>query len=583
MVTMAGGSRVRGRVLTFAFLLAVVTYLDRVCISAAAPFIMEDLHLTVLQMSVVFSAFTLAYSLFEVPSGWLGDVRGPRRVLTRIVLWWSGFTMLTGAAAGLNSLVTIRFLFGAGEAGAFPNMARALSRWFPSRERGQANGVLFFGSRVGGMLSAPIALLLIRGIGWRLSFVAFGSLGLVWAAAWYAWFRDRPSEHQGVDTGELAWIEQDAPSISEDGTPWSTLLRSRNLWAICAMYFAYGYGLYFYFTWLPTYLTRVLGFSQLSGGLFAALPFLLAGLANLAGGWLTDRLARSRGLRAARCGLGFAGFLTCAALLLASALAAPPIAKAVLLAVALGSVDLALGACWAVCLDVGVEHAGVVTGFMNTVGNIGGLIAPLVVGVAVDRWQSWTIPFYITSAIYACGAIAWLAIDPYQRVGRDGAKRRELFRAVAQALARVLHRHRHRLTSAAHVHLHRAFIAVLGVDELARHRAGLRRFAFHRERDFVAFTLVVTHLAVRRAAPRSLRNELLRIVGVFLRDAHGRRRRRHLPHAGHAHFRLYFPPAVPPRRLREHKNGHPDHCGDESQRAKSHPPPPEDEGYKIFC
>src|ERR687887_2747017 len=141
--------RVRTRVLGFAFALAVVTYLDRICISAAAPFIMADLHLSVLQMSVVFSAFTLAYSLFEVPSGWLGDVKGPRRVLTRIVLWWSAFTMLTGAARGMNSLVAIRFLFGAGEAGAFPNIARSFSQWFPRRERGRANGILFLGSRIG--------------------------------------------------------------------------------------------------------------------------------------------------------------------------------------------------------------------------------------------------------------------------------------------------------------------------------------------------------------------------------------------------------------------------------------------------
>src|SRR5216117_3084192 len=145
-------TRVRTRVLGFAFLLAVVTYLDRICISAAAPFMMEDLHLTVLEMSAVFSAFTLAYSIFEIPSGWLGDTKGPRRVLTRIVLWWSAFTMLTAAARGFASLVAIRFLFGAGEAGAFPNIARSFSRWFPRRERGTANGVLFLGSRIGGML-----------------------------------------------------------------------------------------------------------------------------------------------------------------------------------------------------------------------------------------------------------------------------------------------------------------------------------------------------------------------------------------------------------------------------------------------
>ena len=197
--------------LSFAFLLAVITSLDRICISAAAPFIMEDLHLTVLQMGAVFSAFTLAYSIFEIPSGWLGDTRGPRLVLTRIVLWWSAFTMLTATARGFTSLLSIRFLFGAGEAGAFPNIARSFSRWFPRRERGTANGVLFLGSRVGGMLSAPVALLLIRQWGWRASFVAFGTLGIVWAAAWHAWYRDRPSDHPDVSADELAWIEQDRP------------------------------------------------------------------------------------------------------------------------------------------------------------------------------------------------------------------------------------------------------------------------------------------------------------------------------------------------------------------------------------
>jgi MFS family permease len=411
---MARPTRARLRVLAFAFLLAVVTYLDRICISAAAPFMMEDLHLTVLQMSAVFSAFTLAYSIFEVPSGWLGDTRGPRRVLTRIVLWWSGFTMLTGAAQGFASLVSIRFLFGAGEAGAFPNIARSFSRWFPRRERGTANGVLFLGSRIGGMLSAPAALLLIRRWGWRASFVAFGTLGIVWAAAWYAWYRDRPSDHSAVNADELAWIGQDGRPLEGrgTGTPWRALLTSRNLYAICAMYFAFGYGLYFYFTWLPTYLIRELGFSLLAGGLFAALPFGLAGGADLVGGRLTDRLARTRGLRVARCGLGFAAFLTCAALVVTSTRAPQPVVKAVLLALALASADLALGACWAVCLDVGADHAGVVTGFMNTFGNLGGLVGPIVVGIAVDWWHSWTFPFYVTALVYAAGALAWLAIDP---------------------------------------------------------------------------------------------------------------------------------------------------------------------------
>jgi len=414
-------SRARGRVLAFAFFLAVVTYLDRVCISAAAPAIMRDLHLTVLQMSVVFSAFTLAYSLFEIPSGWLGDVVGPRRVLTRIVVWWSGFTMLTAAARGYPSLVAIRFLFGAGEAGAFPNVARSFSRWFPTGERGRANGVLFLGTRVGGMLSAPVALVIISSWGWRASFVVFGALGLVWAAAWFTWYRDEPAEHPAITDEERASIDShsaESLALQPPGgtlaphTPWAALLGSPNLYAICAMYFAFGYGLYFYFTWLPTYLISVLGFSVFSGGLFAALPFLLAGFADLTGGWLTDHLSRRYGLRVGRCYLGCAAFSTCAAFVFGSTLPLPPAGKSVLLACALASVDLALSACWAVPIDVAPDHAGVITGFMNTIGNLGGLLCPLVIGLAVDRWGSWQFPFYVTAAVYASGGLAWLAIDP---------------------------------------------------------------------------------------------------------------------------------------------------------------------------
>jgi sugar phosphate permease len=438
-------TRVRARVLGFAFFLAVVTYLDRICISAAAPYIIDDLHLSVLQMSVVFSAFTLSYSLFEIPSGWLGDIIGPRRVLTRIVLWWSAFTMLTATARGFPSLVAIRFLFGAGEAGAFPNIARSFSKWFPIRERGRANGVMFLGSRVGGMLSAPVALLIVSRWGWRASFVLFGTIGLVWAARWFFWYRDRPEDNPSVNLEELAWIQQDVQAGPErlaphslrrvarsfqggdirQATPWAALLRSRNLYAICAMYFAFGYGLYFYFTWLPTYLIKQLGFSQFATGLFASLPFALAGFADIAGGWLTDFLCRTRGLRAGRCYLGCAAFLACAALVFSSTLPVPPVAKAVLLALALASADLSLGACWAVPIDIAPDHAGVVTGFMNTLGNLGGLVGPLVVGIAVDRWGSWTFPFYVTAVVYACGALAWLAIDPTRPLATIRRNRRD--------------------------------------------------------------------------------------------------------------------------------------------------------------
>jgi nitrate/nitrite transporter NarK len=211
----------------------------------------------------------------------------------------------------------------------------------------------------------------------------------------------------------VAWIEQDGTaSRHHPPTPWRALFASRNLYAICAMYFAFGYGLYFYFTWLPTYLIKVLGFSPLAGGVFAALPFLLAGMADIGGGWLTDHLSRRYGLRVGRCYLGMTSFLVCAALLFGSTLAAGAVTKALLLAAALASADLALSAAWAVPLDIAPDHAGVMTGWMNTLGNLGGLFGPLVVGYAVDRWQSWTIPFYVAAAIYTAGAMAWLAVDP---------------------------------------------------------------------------------------------------------------------------------------------------------------------------
>ncbi len=200
-------SRVRYRVLAFAVALAALTYLDRVCIAQTAPAMMRDLGLTNVQMGFVFSAFTIAYAVFEIPTGAWGDRIGSRRVLTRIVIWWSSFTIATAAAYNYASLLVIRFLFGMGEAGAFPNVSKSFSRWFPTAERGTAQGIFFAGAHLGGGLTPLLVAALLSVMTWRLVFVVFGTVGFVWAVAWFQWFRDEPADHPAVNRAERKFIE----------------------------------------------------------------------------------------------------------------------------------------------------------------------------------------------------------------------------------------------------------------------------------------------------------------------------------------------------------------------------------------
>jgi ACS family glucarate transporter-like MFS transporter len=410
----------RRSLLGLVFALAVITYLDRLCISAAMPWMAAEFNLTPDQKGWIFSAFTLAYAAFEIPSGWLGDRFGARMALTRIVLWWSAFTMLTGAAFGFWSLLAIRFLFGAGEAGAFPNIARAVSRWFPEREQGRAMGVSFVGLAAGSTMTTPVVLTLMQLQSWRWVFVECGIIGALWCVAWRRWFRDRPEEHPAVNQAELKLIRagrSDQEPEPSHRVPWTTLLTSANMAFICLMYFAYGYGLYFYITWLPTYLLEARGFSINSTKWLAAAPWMLSALAFWIGGCTTDWLARRTGnLKLARCGIGVFGYATSAITLFAVARVKDGGTAALLLALALAFQTFTISSAWAVCLDVGRKYAGIVTGCMNTVGNVGGVIAPLVVGYAVKSWGSWTLPFYIMAAMFVFGVAMWLLVDPRKSV-----------------------------------------------------------------------------------------------------------------------------------------------------------------------
>lgn len=412
-------TRVRLGVLGFLFSLSMITYFDRVCISAAAPVMMDRLHLGEVTMSLVFSAFTFSYSIFEVPSGWLGDRVGARRILSIIVIWWSAFTALTGAAWNLASLLVVRLLFGAGEAGALPNISRSVTNWFPVQERGRAYGSVFTGTRIGGAIAPPIVAALILTVGWRLSFVVLGILGPIWAVLWYFWYRDDPAEHRRVNASELSVIksrvttEQSARiGVRHGAVPWRLLISNPNLILLCAIYFSIGYGLYFYLTWLPTYLVKVRHFSLLSSGLLAGLPLLCGAIGNIVGGWITDSLARrySRGI--SRCLIGAVALTGSAVAIGLVAFTRNDMGAAVSIAVAAGFADLALPACWATCSDLSDEHSGVVSAFMNTLGNIGGTISPLVTGFVVAKFGDWRLPFLITALFYGAGAFLWLRLNP---------------------------------------------------------------------------------------------------------------------------------------------------------------------------
>ncbi len=412
-------TRARYKLLSLIFLLAVITYLDRLCISAAMPRLAIEFNLSPTEKGYIFSAFTLAYAVFEIPSGWLGDRFGARLTLSRIVLWWSAFTMLTGATVGFWSLAIVRFLFGAGEAGAFPNIARAVSRWFPVSEQGRAMSVSFVGLAIGSSLTAPIVLTLLEHQNWRWTFIEFGLIGALWCVAWHRWFRDNPDDHNEVNASELSLIRADkaeSDSSHSHRIPWLTIFKSKNMLLIGLMYFSFGYGLYFYITWLPTYLIEARGFSISSTKWLASLPWIVSALAFACGGWLTDRLARNGNLKLARSGIGVVGYLASAIVLAAVAVVRNNLVAALLLALALACQTLTISAAWAVCLDVGRRNAGIVTGFMNTIGNLGGALAPVVVGYAVKEFQSWSLPFYVMAIVFVFGAAMWLLIDPRQPV-----------------------------------------------------------------------------------------------------------------------------------------------------------------------
>jgi len=399
-------------VLFFLVALAIITFLDRISISVAGPRIQQELGIEPARWGWILGAFVLAYGLFEVPTGAMGDRGGQRSVLMRIVLWWSAFTGLTGLAQTFPVLLVTRFLFGAGEAGAYPNIAGALSRWFPPAERARTQGYIWSASRFGGALAPLIVVPLQTSIGWRATFGVLGLLGAVWAICWRAWYHDRPADQPGITPDELAEIEAGSPRFKHVSVPWALLLSKPQLWLIFAMYFFQAFGSWFYFGWFPNYLMKGAGFTEKEMGLFTALPFLMGAAGNLAGGFLSDLLVGKLGLKAGRRIMGCTGLLGEAILLTAMTLTHDHTAIVVLSSLGFGVADLMLPTAWAICLDIGGNRAGVVTGVMNTAGQLGGFVCSVLFGYIVQATNNYQLPVVLVAAMVLLAAALFSQIDP---------------------------------------------------------------------------------------------------------------------------------------------------------------------------
>jgi MFS family permease len=385
----------------------MITYLDRACISLAAPLIATDLGLDVTYLQKwAFTAFAIAYAIFEIPTGWLGDVWGPRRTLLRIVLWWSICTALTGVVglqfgsyfiAGLGTLIVLRFSFGMGEAGAYPNIARALHNWFPNTQTATAQGWVWMSGRLMAGITPMIWAVLVVGttwtpafVTWRSAFALFGLIGIAWCVIFARFFRDHPHQHPKVNDAERKAIEQGQTSqheASRSALPIRSFLRSRNLWLLCMMYFCMVYGWYFSMTYYPAHLQQ--RFPQESQSFLDSVyqggPLWMGAIACLTGGWAVDRLIlRSGDRKGTRRLVGIIAESLGALCWLAAIFA--PSAFWFFLAVSLAATcnDLTLASAWAACQDIGQRYTAVTAACMNTVGTLGAVAAGWLTGTIVE-------------------------------------------------------------------------------------------------------------------------------------------------------------------------------------------------------
>jgi sugar phosphate permease len=423
---------VRYRVLALACALAVVTYVHRIGFATGAPEIRRSLDLDDDHVGYFMAAFLVAYGLFQVPGGLLGDRFGGRHVLTILVLAWSLLTAAAGIAVLLPAgtlwpfayLIAVRFLFGLFQAGGFPVLGRVMADWMPVTERGFAQGAIWMFSRWGGALIPFLLVWLFARLGnWPIPFVLISGLGLLWCGAFWPWFRNRPEEMAGVNAAERDLIAAHRPATSGDRgpIPWSAMAGSMSVWAICLMYGFTGFSGNFFTSMLPLYLEKHRHLSPYRVAWLSALPLAGGSVACVLGGWLSDRLIRRWHNRTwGRRSVGASGLALAAVAFLSTIWVEEPWLLALLLTVTFFGNDLTMGPAWAACADIGERFAGTLSGAMNTVGALAGAAGAALAGHLFRQGEPERV-FLIFSAVYVLAALSWLWVDATATVRQKAA------------------------------------------------------------------------------------------------------------------------------------------------------------------
>ena len=387
-------------------ILGMVTFLDRINISVAGSSIMHDLNLSAAEWGWVQSAFILSYGLMQIPMGALGDRFGHRSILALIVLWWSLFTAFTGMAGGLVSLLVIRFMFGIGEAGSSPCSTGVISRWFKKEEVGKAQGYVWAASRMGGALTPFVVIPMMVWVGWRSAFYLLGAVGIVWAIVWWLYYRENSQSSQSSIS---------SPS-SSSGSLWKRLVHAPQFWILCVMYFFYAFGSWFFFSWFPTFMELGRGFEKSELTYAVAVPFVMSMIGNISGGYLTDRLSAKYGLKVGRKAIGSVSLAISAVCMFLAAFIPGKMAVFIFLSLCFGIFDLMLPSAWALCIDLGKQHAGTLSGAMNTAGNLGGFCCGILFGQLVQSSGNYNLPLYMIAGMLLISAVLFAFINPEKKI-----------------------------------------------------------------------------------------------------------------------------------------------------------------------